>query len=255
MFSLESWQSGSPCRGSPSSHPTAAHTCPRGHKGGPYAHCTPDFHNASLAHNCLQVTVCSVETVRGNGPGANLLADLAGLFGGDGEVPEERDPITPFTLYGTTFVSSGCAPNPVCAEHDACALSAHILPLPYTAAAGRRHSPRPPLLPHAQASLARCTAFHGDAWIPTPQLHPLQKKFLIEQLDGEKVVARKKGFTVETCVGAVDVNQETPQFQGLPSGDKVGFAGRTCPRCRRHVPFHMRLHLGPAGTTTYLSVC
>ncbi len=60
----------------------------------------------------------------------------------------------------------------------------------------------------------------------TPQRHPLQKKFLIEQLNGEKVVARKKGFTVETCVGAVDVNQETPQFQGLPSGDKVGFAGR-----------------------------
>ncbi|KXZ52827.1 hypothetical protein GPECTOR_8g210 [Gonium pectorale] len=83
---------------------------------------------------------------------ANPLAEL-GLFGG-----EERDPITPFTLYGTNF-----------------------------------------------------------------------KKYLIEQLQGEKIVSRKKGFTVDACVGAVEVTQETPQFQGLPTGDKALYAkDRVC---------------------------
>ncbi|EFJ45471.1 hypothetical protein VOLCADRAFT_105916 [Volvox carteri f. nagariensis] len=53
----------------------------------------------------------------------------------------------------------------------------------------------------------------------------LQKKYLIEQLQGEKIISRKKGFTVDACVGPVEVTQETPQFQGLPTGDKVGRDG------------------------------
>ncbi|KAG2453450.1 hypothetical protein HYH02_001671 [Chlamydomonas schloesseri] len=92
----------------------------------------------------------------------NPLADLAaGFFGGGGDAdstPAERDPITPFTLYGTSF-----------------------------------------------------------------------KKYLIEELQGEKVISRKKGFTVNSCVGAVSSAQETPQFQGLPTGDKALYAkDRVC---------------------------
>ncbi|GIL71015.1 hypothetical protein Vretimale_4093 [Volvox reticuliferus] len=89
----------------------------------------------------------------------NPLADLsAGLFGTGNDVAEERDPITPFTLYGTSF-----------------------------------------------------------------------KKYLIEQLQGEKIISRSKGFTVNACVGAVEVTQETPQFQGLPTGDKALYAkNRVC---------------------------
>jgi len=47
------------------------------------------------------------------------------------------------------------------------------------------------------------------------------KQYSREVLDGDKVVSRLRGFTVETCVGAIDASQEGPQFQGLPSGGKV----------------------------------
>ncbi|KAI8477431.1 MAG: hypothetical protein J3K34DRAFT_398231 [Monoraphidium minutum] len=47
------------------------------------------------------------------------------------------------------------------------------------------------------------------------------KMFSIEQLDGEKVVSRSRGFTVDTCVSAVDEAMESPEFQRLPSGDKM----------------------------------
>jgi hypothetical protein len=80
---------------------------------------------------------------------ASSLADVAALFGGD-PVPE-RDPVEPFTLYGTS-----------------------------------------------------------------------SKKYVIEQLDGSKVVARKRGFTVSACISAIPQSQETPEFQGLPTGEKVG---------------------------------
>lgn len=50
---------------------------------------------------------------------------------------------------------------------------------------------------------------------------PCSKKFLIEVLDGEKVLARKRGFTVSTCTGVVEETLESPQFQALPVGDKV----------------------------------
>jgi hypothetical protein len=47
------------------------------------------------------------------------------------------------------------------------------------------------------------------------------KKYVIEQLSGEKVVSRARGFTVDTCVSAIPQVAETPEFQGLPTGDKV----------------------------------
>jgi len=84
---------------------------------------------------------------------AQPLAEIAGLFGG-GE--NERDPITPFTLYGTTF-----------------------------------------------------------------------KKFVIEKLQGEKIVSRSRGFTVDTCIASANTDQETPSFQFLPVGEKVRAAGNT----------------------------
>jgi hypothetical protein len=57
------------------------------------------------------------------------------------------------------------------------------------------------------------------------------KQFVIEQLDGEKIVARKRGFTVDSCVATVDAREETPGVVGLPVGEKV----RTSPTtvCRR----------------------
>lgn len=42
------------------------------------------------------------------------------------------------------------------------------------------------------------------------------KLFSIEKLDGEKVVSRSRGFTVDTCVSAVDENMESPEFQVRP---------------------------------------
>jgi len=54
------------------------------------------------------------------------------------------------------------------------------------------------------------------------------KKYLIEVLDGEKIVSRKRGFTVDACVTALSVEDEDalgPQFQGLPTGEKVRIAG------------------------------
>ncbi|KAK9819852.1 hypothetical protein WJX72_003300 [[Myrmecia] bisecta] len=56
-----------------------------------------------------------------------------------------------------------------------------------------------------------------------------RKKYAIEQLQGEKIIARKKGFTVTTCVGAVPAAEESPQFQGLPVAGKLDQAGnQTC---------------------------
>ena len=45
------------------------------------------------------------------------------------------------------------------------------------------------------------------------------------QLDGNKVLSRSRGFTVDTCVSAVDEDMESPEFQGLPPGDKVRRGG------------------------------
>jgi hypothetical protein len=48
------------------------------------------------------------------------------------------------------------------------------------------------------------------------------KKYEIEQMQGEKVVSRSRGFTVDTCVSGKAANEETPMFNGLSTGAKVG---------------------------------
>lgn len=48
------------------------------------------------------------------------------------------------------------------------------------------------------------------------------KKFLIEELDGEKIVSRRRGFTVQTCTSTVLQADETPQYNALPMGERVG---------------------------------
>ncbi len=55
------------------------------------------------------------------------------------------------------------------------------------------------------------------------------KKFVIEQLDGEKVVSRKRGFTVDTCVASARQSEETPSFRFLPVGEKVRAYTPCCP--------------------------
>ncbi len=53
------------------------------------------------------------------------------------------------------------------------------------------------------------------------QLHACRKKFLIEILEGTKVISRKKGFTTTTCVSGVAIGQQTKQFDNLPESAKV----------------------------------
>ncbi|DBB09762.1 TPA: hypothetical protein ACH3X3_001396 [Trebouxia sp. C0006] len=48
-----------------------------------------------------------------------------------------------------------------------------------------------------------------------------RKKFLIEILEGTKVISRKKGFTTTTCVSGVAIGQQTKQFDNLPESAKV----------------------------------
>lgn len=46
-------------------------------------------------------------------------------------------------------------------------------------------------------------------------------------LDGEKILSRKRGFTVNSCATVLSVAEEDaegPRFQGLPVGEKVGSA-------------------------------
>jgi hypothetical protein len=54
---------------------------------------------------------------------------------------------------------------------------------------------------------------------------------VIEQLQGEKIVSRRRGFTVDACTASVSASEETPGVVGLPVGEKV----RTSPTtvCRR----------------------
>ena len=47
----------------------------------------------------------------------------------------------------------------------------------------------------------------------------------VQVLDGEKIVSRKRGFTVDACSTAVSVADEDAQgarYQGLSIQDKVG---------------------------------
>jgi hypothetical protein len=50
---------------------------------------------------------------------------------------------------------------------------------------------------------------------------PPSKKYQIEQMQGEKVVSRQRGFTVDSCVSAIAASEETPEFNGLAVREKV----------------------------------
>lgn len=65
----------------------------------------------------------------------------------------------------------------------------------------------------------------GAGKAPRASCAACSKKYWIEKLDGEKVVARKKGFTATACTAAVAAASETPQFQLLQTGEKVAEAG------------------------------
>ena len=56
--------------------------------------------------------------------------------------------------------------------------------------------------------------------------HVCRKKFLIENLEGTKVVSRKKGFTTTTCVSGVAIGQQTKRFEALPESAKVSCSVR-----------------------------
>lgn len=53
------------------------------------------------------------------------------------------------------------------------------------------------------------------------QLLLCRKQYMIENLEGQKVVSRKKGFTTKTCVSGVPTQQQTQQFESLPLSAKV----------------------------------
>jgi hypothetical protein len=69
-------------------------------------------------------------------------------------------------------------------------------------------------LPHATSPVVACS-----------------RKYLIENLEGDKVVSRKKGITTKVCTAALPVSSETPEMQFLPAGEKARLAGNQ--QCRK----------------------
>ncbi|CAI5537434.1 unnamed protein product [Closterium sp. Naga37s-1] len=128
--------------------------------------------------------------------------DVGGLFGGGWE--GDKDPVNPFTLYGTVQCVVGVGGGEwgvgMRGEEGKGEWEAQ-----------GPHTPR-------DASAARVTmAWDGifAAW----------KKYYIERLEGEKVLSRAKGFTATACVAALDNAAETPELQALPIGAKVSVIG------------------------------
>lgn len=55
------------------------------------------------------------------------------------------------------------------------------------------------------------------------------KQFYIAKMQGEKIVSRQRGFTVNTCTAGIATASETPSFQGLATGARVNsIPDRTC---------------------------
>ena len=83
-------------------------------------------------------------------------------------------------------------------------------------------------------SASRVVLF-GNSEFDDPQTPPftlyglVSKRFLIEEMQGEKIVSRKKGTTVTACATAVEASAETPDKIGLPAALKVGLGElQTC---------------------------
>lgn len=66
----------------------------------------------------------------------------------------------------------------------------------------------------------------GRVW-----LHECSRKYLIEKLDGEKIVSRRKGITTVVCTSALPAALETPEVQFLSLGEKARLAGNA--QCRK----------------------
>ncbi|KAL0037355.1 hypothetical protein WJX79_003495 [Trebouxia sp. C0005] len=66
-----------------------------------------------------------------------------------------------------------------------------------------------------------------------------RKKFLIEILEGTKVISRKKGFTTTTCVSGVAIGQQTKQFDNLPESAKTDAADNQLCSKRTGPDLHM----------------
>lgn len=76
------------------------------------------------------------------------------------------------------------------------------------------------------ASVWACSILHDCCYTLTcPQ--SCRKQFLIENMQGTKVMSRKKGFTTTTCVSGVALGQQTKRFEALPESAKVS---RACPQ-------------------------
>lgn len=82
---------------------------------------------------------------------------------------------------------------------------------------------------HVVASDSSC---HGCCMVLSDSLVVLHavcsKKYQIEQMDGEKVLSRQRGFTVDSCVSAIAADSETPEFNGLSTGEKVRHSSQSC---------------------------
>jgi hypothetical protein len=53
---------------------------------------------------------------------------------------------------------------------------------------------------------------------------PCRKKYSIERKDGEKILSRKSGFTVNTCVTGTGETDESAVLRRLTGSDKVRLA-------------------------------
>ncbi|KAF8073044.1 nip7 [Scenedesmus sp. PABB004] len=86
----------------------------------------------------------------------------------------------------------------------------------------RRHAAaRGAGLPAAPSPLGDIGGLFDDAADPFTLYGTTFKQFQIEKMQGEKVVSRARGFTVDSCVSAVQASAETPEFNGLATGQKV----------------------------------
>lgn len=103
--------------------------------------------------------------------------------------------------------------------YHACARFACIVMYKLMHSAKTAVRPQPALggLARPSARAPHLPALFGSILDP----HVYRKKFLIENLDGTKVVSRKKGFTTTTCVSGVAIGQQTKRFEALPESAKV----------------------------------
>lgn len=66
------------------------------------------------------------------------------------------------------------------------------------------------------------SAHSVDLWADHWMSYMCSKKLFIEQLDEfDKVVSRKRGVTVTTCVAIEPKSDETPEFKSLPLSQQV----------------------------------